>query len=418
MKKYSLLILGLTCTLLVQGQTVCPLTYSHYLTRVVEGNLGYASQKLNVSAVKADVVAAKVFNDPQLSFEYANNQDRTLQMGQSYEVGLTQTLSLGKRGAVIRLKQSESEWTEALLEDYFRHLRADATVAYYEVLMKKQLLAVKRDAYRSMHDLAVSDSLRLLTGKIMEVEAAQSRLEAGIMYNEVLQAETELKNGYAALDMMMGRMSNDTVFVPEGELKATERFFSLDELMTHAIAYRSDLVVAQKNTEVAYRGVIATRRERMPDVDLSVALGHNNQVRNMEAPAPKFNSVTVGVAFPLKFSALNHGAVRAAKFRALQAETDYQQARLQVRTEVMKAYYQFQSLFKQLKHFKSGLLEQAKEVLKGEIYSYNRGEIALLDVLNAQRTFDDVRAQYIETLYQYHVALVELEFTSGIWDIE
>lgn len=418
MKKYSLLILGLTCTLFVQSQTVSPLPYGYYLKRVVEGNLGYASQKLNVSAAKADLVASKVFNDPQLSFEYANNQDRTLQMGQSYEVGLTQTLSLGKRGAAIRLKRSESELTEALLEEYFRHLRADATVTYYEVLMKKQLLAVKKDAYRSMRELAVSDSLRLLTGKIMEIEATQSRLEAGIMYNEVLQAETELRNGYAALDLMMGRMSSDTLFVPEGKLQSAERLFSLDDLMTQAMAHRSDLMVALKNTEVAYRGVTAARRERLPDVDLSLAVGHNNQVRNVDAPAPKFNSVTIGVAFPLKFSALNHGAVRAAKFRAMQAETDYQQACLQVRMEVMKAYHQYQSLFTQLKQFKSGLLEQAKGVLKGEIYSYNRGEIALLDVLNAQRTFDDVRAQYIETLYQYNVALVELERASGIWDIE
>ena len=64
------------------------------------------------------------------------------------------------------------------------------------------------------------------------------------------------------------------------------------------------------------------------------------------------------------------------------------------------------------------MLKQAKNVLDGKIYSYHRGEVPLLEYLNAQRTYDDVQAQYIETLYNYSVALVELEKSVGIWDIE
>ena len=63
------------------------------------------------------------------------------------------------------------------------------------------------------------------------------------------------------------------------------------------------------------------------------------------------------------------------------------------------------------------MLQQAKEVLDGKIYSYNRGEVSLLEILNAQRTYDDVQAQYIETLYNYNAALVELEKSAGMWDI-
>lgn len=54
---------------------------------------------------------------------------------------------------------------------------------------------------------------------------------------------------------------------------------------------------------------------------------------------------------------------------------------------------------------------------KGKIYSYDRGETSLLEVLNAQRTYDEVRILYIETLYNYAASLVELETSAGIWDI-
>ena len=64
------------------------------------------------------------------------------------------------------------------------------------------------------------------------------------------------------------------------------------------------------------------------------------------------------------------------------------------------------------------MLHAAQEVIDGKIYSYNRGEVSLLEVLDAQRTYDDVQAQYIETLFNYSAALVELEKSAGGWDVE
>ena len=419
MRKQILFTLMLACGVSLQAQHVQLLTYRQYMEKVSAGNLAYAAERLNVSAAKADAVAARVFNDPELSVEYANNQDRTLQMGQSIEVGLSQTLTLGKRIAAIRLARSESELTEALLTDYFRNLHAEATIAYLEVQKQKQLYEVKQNSYKSLRDLAKSDSIWFVKGKIMEVEAIQSKLEAGIMYNEVLQAESDLKNACLSLSLMIGKVAKDTLYCPDTSLQMGDECpHSLDYLMTYAIDNRSDLVAALKNTEVARRAVKVVRRENIPDVDVSLAVSHNYRVRNEEAPAPPFNGITAGIALPLKFSAMNRGAVNAAKFRAQQAEIQYEQARQQVQTEVMQAYQQYQSQSVQVKHYTGGMLEQAKVVLDGKIYSYTRGEVPLLEILNAQRTYDDVQAQFIETLYNYNVSLVELERTTGIRDSE
>ena len=131
MKKY--IILSLLCGCLsANAQTMVPLTYRQYMERVAEGNLEYVSEKLNVPAAKAEVTAAKVFNDPNLSVSYFNNENNSLQMGEGVEVELSKTFSFGKRGANISLARSESELTEALLADYFRNLRADATIAIWK----------------------------------------------------------------------------------------------------------------------------------------------------------------------------------------------------------------------------------------------------------------------------------------------
>lgn len=417
MKKYIILSVLGGC-LSVNAQTLVPLTYRQYMERVAEGNLAYASEKLNVPAAKAEVTAAKVFNDPNLSVSYFNNENNTLRMGEGVEVELSKTFSFGKRGANISLARSESELTEALLADYFRNLRADATIAYLEALKQDELYKVKENAYENIRTLAESDSVRFSLGQIREVDATQSRVEAGVLRNELSRAEAELKNAFSNLNLLTGTFSTDTLFLPEAGLRMEPRDFVLADLIATASEGRTDLVAALKNKEVAARALKVARRERNMDVDLSIAVSRNARVHNEEAPAPPFTGVTAGIAVPLKFSSLNKGAVRAARYREQQAETQYRQALLQVRTEVMRAYRDYQSFAEQVDHYENGLLRQAREVMDGKIYSYTRGEVSLLEVLDAQRTYDEVRAQYIEALFNYSSALVELERSAGIWDIE
>ena len=100
-------------------------------------------------------------------------------MGEGVEVELSKTFSFGKRGANIALARSESELTKALLADYFRNLRAEATVSYLEALKQYELYKVKQNAYENIRQLAESDSVRFTLGKIMEIDAIQSRLRQG-----------------------------------------------------------------------------------------------------------------------------------------------------------------------------------------------------------------------------------------------
>lgn len=402
---------------LILAQTPVRLSYTQYMTCVINDNLGYAAEKLNVPAAQAEVTAAKVFNDPNLSVSYYNNENNTLQMGEGVEVELSKTFTFGKRGANIALAKSEQALAEALLADYFRQLRADATVTYLEALRQQRLYQVKQRTYEHMRQLAESDSLRFRLGEIREVDATQSRVEAGVLRNELAQAQSELYRAYSDLRLMMGTFGTDTLFVPEGELQLPARSFVLAELLDEAMRERTDLVVASRNKEVASKALKATRRERNTDVDLSIAVSRNARVHNEEAPAPPFTGVTAGIAIPLKFSNFNKGSVRAARFREQQAELQYQEACLTVQTEVMQAYRMYEVCSQQVEAYDNGLLRQAAEVMEGKNYSYQRGEVSLLEVLDAQRTYDDVQAQYIETLFNYSVALVELERAVGLWDI-
>lgn len=404
---------------LVKGQiAIQSLTYTQYMDKVNAGNLEYAAQKLNVSISEAEAIAANVRNDPQLGFNYFNNEQAKKKMGYGGSVSISQTVTFGKRTANVELARSESALSKALLADYLRNLRADATVAYLEALKQDQLYKVKQNAYQNLYELAQSDSIRLSKGKIMEIDAIQSKLEAGMMYNELLQSESEMKNALASLSIYTGTKESTLLFRPDASLHLPRHDFDLSDLIKQGTVSRSDITAAMQNIDVANRALKVARRERNMDVDVSLEVSHNAQVKNEEAPAPAYSGITAGIAIPLQFSRFNKGAILAAKRRTEQAAIEYDGAVLQVQNEILKAYHQYESLTKQVGHYENGMLEQANQVLKGKIYSYNRGEVSLLEVLNAQRTYDDVQALYYETLFNYASALVELEKSVGIWDIK
>ena len=418
MKYLLICILSFFCVNIYSQEIQKKMDYRTFMELVRKQNIGYAAEKLNVSAAEADIKAARVFNDIMLGVEYADNDDNNMQMGRSVSVELSKTFSFGKRGANIDLAKSEKELTNALLDDYFHALRAEATLAYLEAVMQTELFLVKQQSNSNISDLAKGDSIRYQLGKITKVDAIQSALEAGISHNEMIQMRAELQNIYSSLNLWLGEFSSETLLVPEGILIMDERIFNVDELLQTALNNRADLAAAMKDTDVARKALKVVKRERNMEFDLALGYNYNTEVRNEIAPAPKFNGVSLGVAIPLKFSNLNKGAVRAAEYRAQQAELNYQQAELEVQTSVIQSLRQYKSMLEQVKNFENGLLQDAKTVIDGKIYSYERGETSLLEVLNARHTYDELQANYIETLYNCAAALVELERNAGIWDIK
>ena len=63
------------------------------------------------------------------------------------------------------------------------------------------------------------------------------------------------------------------------------------------------------------------------------------------------------------------------------------------------------------------MLRDAEMILQKKIYSYKRGETSILEVLNAQRTYNEVQTSFNEAQFDCSVALIELECSCGIWDI-
>ena len=420
MRFLKIVIVSIICSWAgeVYGQPPRVLTYEHFMEQVRETNAEYLAEKYNVSIAAAKVQAAKVMPDPTLTVGYANNQDWNLQMGYGVDASLDYTLELGgKRRARIAVAQSEQEMTEMLLENYFRNLMADATIAYLTALKQKAQLDIQLSSYSQMDQLAQADSIRFSLGEITQVDALQSRLEANTMHNSVLNSEGELRNALIDLALLQG---DSTMLLPDsltGRLTFPVHTFDPEQLIERAMQHRTDLQAALKSNELSQNNLRLARANRVIDLGLNIGAHHSSIVRNTIAPAPAFTGISAGISIPLKFSNTNKGEVRAAQFMMAQSQKRYEAVELQISAEVLQAYHKYVIALQKAQQFSVNMLKDAEMILQKKIYSYKRGETSILEVLNAQRTYNEVQTSFNEAQFDCSGALIELERSCGIWDI-
>ncbi len=376
---------------------------------MLQKNLILIFQKRQLKQLKSSMI-------PYISVDMTRTTENSLYTGYGFSSELVKTIDLGgERRARIDLTHSEKELTKALVEDYFRNLLADATLYYLEAMKHKQLFMVRYNSYETMKKLAQADSIRYKLGSIMEIDAIQSKVETGILLNELMHATAEWKNSLSDISLMTGISKNDTLFLPSDNLRDTSREFVLNDLISEAQKNRADLQAALLNKEVAEKSLRLTKKARNTDIDLKI--GFSSIYLNNEQ-GPSSSGITAGIAVPLKFSNLYRGEIKMAEIRIQQADELFNHADMQIKNEVTQAWEYYVDFCRQVDNFDNGLLDNAENVRKGKIYSYQRGETSLLEVLNAQRTYNEIQTRYYETLYFQAAALVELEKAAGIWDIE
>ncbi|MDE7141516.1 MAG: TolC family protein, partial [Muribaculaceae bacterium] len=262
-----------------------------------------------------------------------------------------------------------------------------------------------------MFQLCRSDSLRYLSGEITEIEYRQSRLEAVTLLNEVCDQDAAYHSALVDLNMFIGE-SADTLNIPEGNWDGLKRDFSLAGLLETGMRENPQLMAAAKNVEVCSKAYRLERVGRRPDIGLSLSYE-----RDWQGFRPRIQYAKVGVSIPLPFSNTNKGALRSAEYRIEQASVMEREAGLRVQSGITQAWYSFEAQRKKVARYQSGVLDDARKVLDGTVYMYQRGETGILDVLIAQRSYNQTHQDYLETMKGYVSALVSLEKACGIWDI-
>ena len=404
------------------------ISLTEFLAEVGEYSLDLAAQKYGVSIAEAQRSIAALFPDPVITggigFIQLNSAQRPASPTQTV-AALGWTIELGgKRGARIALAEVGIRKANADLQEFLRNLRANAANAFIDSLKARLVLGRTLKTRDSLQTLVGVNERRYKSGDIGRVELLQSQVEADRFLGNVASAEASVKVSDNAMALWLGRPLDGRV--PTGDIRLLPMPMSPDRILEVALEARADLVAARVAVDVARDQLALVRANRWVDLGVSVGVAHTPAIPDNAGldPAgnpvtPTFTSNTLGatVTVPIPFSRLQQGELIQASAALSQAELQLKSAELKVRTDVNSAVAQYEAAETQLRVYQDGILKNADAVLDGIRYSYTHGKSSLLDLLNAQRTADDVYLGYFDALANYGKAVVVLQQAAGGYDI-
>lgn len=436
LKKFIAIALGLLTAAVSRAQTSSPadaagsalsasvtneITFAEFLAEVGSANLDYAAQRYNTTIAQAAVAAAKVFPNPRLGMQgYRDFSSGTLQrLPGSYGATLSQTLELGgkRKYRILGAKQNYAA-TAATLDDFLRQLKLDAAGAFAEALSLSRIASQKKEAAGYFGTLADAQSLRFKAGDIPQADLLQARVESQQFQNELLTAEADAEKASLFLNGFLGRERSNTRLTPKGSLELAAREFDVSGLIRSALTNRTDLTALRRLQDASESNVRLEKANRVPDVDVGVGWLRTTKSDNIISPSPQYDQGGLSFSLPLPLWNRNKAGIAAARASADQAKKTLEAAELKAEVQVRQSVVDYRSAADRVRNYQTGILKDADAVLDARRFGYQRGESSLLELIQAQRTANEVRTAYNNALADHARALIEVQRAAGRFEMQ
>jgi cobalt-zinc-cadmium efflux system outer membrane protein len=188
-----------------------------------------------------------------------------------------------------------------------------------------------------------------------------------------------------------------------GDLSVKPVDLQLDQLQQTALANRPDVIAAERTAEAAQKSLDLAYALRHRDVDVALEYQRNGGE----------NTVGVVVSVPLFIHNNHQGEINQALAQLSLVNTLLSQVKLQALTDVDKAFKSYQLSRQMLDVYNAETLRKSEESLKIAGVSYKEGASSLLELQDAQRTYNQTRVSYNQAHFDYRMSLFQIEAATG-----
>lgn len=392
------------------------ITVEQAVQEALEKNLGILAERFNLTVAEARIYTARLRPNPVLTVSGAFPGPSIYDAGISQRDGVIRADFLlergGKRSKRIGMADRAKGVVQLQLMDATRGLILDVQNACVEVLAVKSSLMLARENLKNFESLVDINSVRVKAGDLAKVELVRSQIAALQFKNAVIQGGMHLSQSLTRLQNLTGKIPAVPDFDVVGELRRDFPLLSLGELQNHALERRPDLLAIRKDLERSQADLQLQIAQSKVDFTLSPEY-HRQQGAAGEASSISGNMVALSFSSPLPFFNRNQGEIQRARQEGRQLEARVKARENDIRTEVESVFLQVQTASRLLESLERDMMAQAREVREIMDYSYRQGEASLVELLDAQRAFNDTMQSYNEASADFARNLYLLESVTG-----
>jgi cobalt-zinc-cadmium efflux system outer membrane protein len=259
---------------------------------------------------------------------------------------------------------------------------------------------------RTSYQQATRDILRLLGARVEDV--ALNGPSGADDKAQIVQASfhaSDSGNGMIATDSADSSNSEPGAAPLEIDFKFDDRpiIQTPAELRAIALAVRPDVIASRRLQDAATRAVALAGAQRTRDILVGTFYQHIGSD----------NTVGVNVSFPLRVYNNGYAAISQAQAQQESAISLARDAELQAITDVEKAYLAYQSARRILDIYSTTTIERAGRLKTVAAFSYKEGATGLLELLDAERCYNQTINSYNQARADYQSAIWQLEQAVG-----
>jgi cobalt-zinc-cadmium efflux system outer membrane protein len=378
-----------------------------------EKNWDLLAAKSGIDAASAQLIVAKEYPNPTASLS-------TAQIG-TYEAGTAHGNDLWNRSydtifAVNQLieiagKRHDRQvaakagifGAKARFYDAKRTLDQGVTKAYIAALLAEnnvQILTESSQLLRHEADIAGS---RFKAGDISDSDKKQIEINAEQFALQAKSAEASAVQARITVEILMGAPQPKGSWVSAGSLEQLVQAPAPSVQAPTPEATRPDVLAAEADLKSAQANLQLQKAIRIPDPTVLVQVEH-------EPPSggPPADTVGIGVSFPLPLWNLNGGNIKAAQASVDQFALAAGKVKTQMAADIANAESEFGEAHARWLSYRNQTAPKSTKVRESVAFAYEKGGASLVDLLDAERTDNDIRLATVQAMSDTANAMSDL----------
>ncbi|HWP93653.1 MAG TPA: TolC family protein [Thermodesulfobacteriota bacterium] len=379
-------------------------TINELIKLATEKNPSVPSAISSIDIAKGELRAAKAYPNPEVEFSLDKGKSREDNSSEAeYGIAVIQPIEWPLK-RLYRRKAAEEEVkvTEFEKEAVRVELIFTTKQLYYATLLAKKDVEIARQNLDTSKTLLSIIERRVELGESRELDFIKSRVETLKFERELIRAETNLSAVKSILNRFLGN-SLEKDFDIDGELTPPSTISGLEQIAEKVADFNPQLK-AQK-VEVKRTGFSLLEQKHLIVPDIFLQGFYDREIDKTALGGG------IGISIPLWYQ--NQGGIQSARAEERKASFDLKLLEIEIGNRLEDQYKNYKVAFEQSKIYSTELLGRAKRSLEIAQFSYEQGEIGLLDVLDALRTYRDTLREYYQVLFEFYMAEISLEKIAG-----
>jgi cobalt-zinc-cadmium efflux system outer membrane protein len=344
-----------------------------------------------------------IFNRPQGE----TNADY-LQGSTEGDMGLSYLIERGnKRARRLEAARSATAVIRAQVNDNERGTAFQVGSLFVNAQLADSTLELARKDLKSFQYTVAISEVQFKDGAMSENDYLKIKLQLLQFETDVQQALLNKAQALSDLRQQLGYESVPADYDVVGDFEYQPLLVGIDELQAKALQNRPDLRAATLGVAAANSQYALAKANGKQDPTISANYSHVNGI----------SAATWSFTIPLAIFDRNQGNIAQTRIAIRQAEEQRKAANGQVLTDVKDAYEGLQESAKIVQLLRSTYLDVAQKSRDISEYAYRRGALALLDFLDAERTYRATQLAYRQAVAAYLTSLEQLRQAVGTRDL-